>query len=216
MGRTVYSIVLDDAVVTAVDALAHRSGMSRSAMMNRILAEKVSYRTPEQRTRDVLACVERIVGDGFLTEMLPSATAFSAKSALRFKYRPTVKYCVDLTPEEPESFGRLRVSLRTQSAQLLSAMQGFFLFWEALEEKYLAPALGEIPARTGTDRYERLLVRTEEALSETDEGNAIAAYINLMDGLMKAYFEQLGNHGVAKALENYYADRISQPDWILI
>ena len=39
MNKSIYSLVLSDEVVDAVDALARTEGMSRSAMINRILAE---------------------------------------------------------------------------------------------------------------------------------------------------------------------------------
>ena len=38
MGRSVYSVVLDDDVVAALDIAAMRAGTNRSAMMNRLLA----------------------------------------------------------------------------------------------------------------------------------------------------------------------------------
>ena len=54
MNKSVYSIVLSDDVVAQVDRLAYKAGTSRSAMINRILADYVSYVTPEQRLRDIL------------------------------------------------------------------------------------------------------------------------------------------------------------------
>ena len=51
MGNSIYSLVLSDNVVDAVDTLAHSSGLSRSAMINRILAERVALTTPEMRLR---------------------------------------------------------------------------------------------------------------------------------------------------------------------
>ena len=54
MANSVYSIVLNDAVVEAIDRLAYQNGTNRSSMINRILAERVSYTTPEQRIRNIL------------------------------------------------------------------------------------------------------------------------------------------------------------------
>ena len=45
MANSVYSIVLNDAVVEAIDRLAYQNGTNRSSMINRILAERVSYTT---------------------------------------------------------------------------------------------------------------------------------------------------------------------------
>ena len=51
--KSVYSIVLSDRVVEQVDALAYENGMSRSAMINHILAEQLSLTTPEQQMRSI-------------------------------------------------------------------------------------------------------------------------------------------------------------------
>ena len=53
MSKSVYSIVLTDEVVEAVDRLAYQRGTSRSNMIDRILAESVSFMTPQQRMRQV-------------------------------------------------------------------------------------------------------------------------------------------------------------------
>ena len=53
MKRSVYSLVLMDDVVQAVDDLACRLGTSRSNLINQILAERVSLATPEKRMKDV-------------------------------------------------------------------------------------------------------------------------------------------------------------------
>ena len=49
--------MLSEGVVRAVDAEAARLGTNRSALINRILAEYVSYVTPEMRARQILCSV---------------------------------------------------------------------------------------------------------------------------------------------------------------
>ena len=39
MKKTLYSLLLDDGVVREIDRLAHRNGMSRSSLVNQILAD---------------------------------------------------------------------------------------------------------------------------------------------------------------------------------
>ena len=46
MSKSVYSVVLMDDVVDAVDRLAYEAGTNRSNMINRILAEYVQLATP--------------------------------------------------------------------------------------------------------------------------------------------------------------------------
>ena len=47
--KNVYSIVLSSDVVDKIDRLAYERGTNRSNMINQILAEYVSYTTPEKR-----------------------------------------------------------------------------------------------------------------------------------------------------------------------
>ena len=98
MGNSIYSLVLSDEVVDAVDALAHGNGLSRSAMINRILAERVALTTPEMRLQEVLEAVRGAMGDCFvLTEMPGSATinARGLKNVITFseistKFAPAI------------------------------------------------------------------------------------------------------------------------------
>ena len=53
MKKSVYSLVLSDEIVDAVDILAYKNGTSRSAMVNSILANYVSYKTPEMRLGEI-------------------------------------------------------------------------------------------------------------------------------------------------------------------
>ena len=60
MSRSVYSVVLDDDVVAALDIAAMRAGTNRSAMMNRLLAAQLGFATPEERIRKVFDAMEQL------------------------------------------------------------------------------------------------------------------------------------------------------------
>ena len=53
MKKTLYSLLLDDSVVREIDRLAHRNGLSRSALVNQILAEYADMTTPERQIGDI-------------------------------------------------------------------------------------------------------------------------------------------------------------------
>ena len=55
MKKSVYSLVLMDDVVEAIDRMAYSMNTSRSNLINQILAERVSYVTPEMRMRDIFS-----------------------------------------------------------------------------------------------------------------------------------------------------------------
>lgn len=61
MDRNVYSLVLLDDVVNAVDKMAYEKNTSRSNLINQILAEYLSCPTPEMRIKDIFDSVEGII-----------------------------------------------------------------------------------------------------------------------------------------------------------
>ena len=138
MKKSVYSLVLSDDVVAEVDRAAYQNGLSRSAMINQILAEYVSYTTPEQRMREIFSQVERLLTPGgvFQTLLQPSDSMMSLRSALAYKYNPNVRYSVELFPGSPTR-GELRVSLRSQNSALILYLGQFFRLWARIEQAYV-------------------------------------------------------------------------------
>ncbi len=186
--KTLYSLLLDEDVVRAVDQLAHRRGCSRSALVNQLLAEQLDLMTPERRIAEVLRAMESLFRpDPELVPMFsPNALSMSMKSALDYKYRPTVKYEVELYRSGEDSIGELTVSFRTQSAELLSAMGRFFGLWKQLEEAYLAPKLGhEIPSALLEGRFVRRISLPSRDCSAEELAEAISEYVHLFDRLLK-------------------------------
>ena len=127
MKKNLYSLTLSDEVVREVDALAHRLGTNRSALVNRILSEYVSVPTPERRINDIFEAIEALVSPSreLVPFFAPNSQSMSLKSSLAYKYRPTVKYEVDLDGGE-DTLGTLNVVFRTQSAELIAALTDFF------------------------------------------------------------------------------------------
>ena len=92
MNKSVYSRVLSDEIVQEIDRLAYESGASRSAMINQILADFVRYTTPEKRMREVFSAIEQmLIGSVFEPQLQPSESMFSLRSALDYKYNPSVR-----------------------------------------------------------------------------------------------------------------------------
>ena len=94
MSKSVYSVVLMDDVVDAVDRLAYEAGTNRSNMINRILAEYVQLATPEQRMQDIFSSImDAVSGQNALQLMLNASDAMlSMRSAIHYKYNPSMRY----------------------------------------------------------------------------------------------------------------------------
>ena len=97
MKKSVYSLVLMDEVVDQVDRLAYSMHTNRSNMINQILAEYCSMLTPEKRMQTTLTQLERLLDqEGFQAMAQPSGSMLVVRSALNYKYNPSVRYRVEL------------------------------------------------------------------------------------------------------------------------
>lgn len=202
MKKHTYSIVLTDTVVQEVDRLAAQKGTNRSTMMNQILADYFSCKTPEKQMASVFSMIEQQMQNIFRVQLQASDAMISLHSALQYKYRPTVRYRVELLRIPTESsIGWLKISCRTQNQALLHSMQQFFRFWMHLELKTY-PAYQTVPelyVLTENGMVRRLLrhnLETEEAVAD-----AISSYIRQFDRLLKQYFAGLQQQVPAEALQ---------------
>lgn len=201
MSKSIYSLVLDDEVIALIDRQAYAEGQSRSALINRILAERVGYSTNEMQMRDIFRRMEAQLRDTLLPMLAESNdTTYRMRSALSYKYNPTVKYTVALG-RDGVSAGELRAQVRSRSDAFTLMMLQFFRLWEKLEEAYI----GRTDVSFGPNRFSRKLVPHTKSGGkpvDTFDGASVAAYINAFDGAMKAFFDRVDDPAdAAKAAE---------------
>lgn len=208
MKKTLYSLMLSDDVVRAVDELAHSLGTNRSSLINQILADYVSITTPERRINDIFHAVEQMLAPSreLVPFFSPRALTMSLKSSLEYKYRPTVKYEVQLFRSTDEPLGELSVVFRTQSAALIEAMTQFFRLWKHTEDRLLAPLISE---ELDYALYDGKFVRTIAVprgrdVTAEEVAEALSDYIKLFDRLMKGWLS--GRLDANDVQSEYYAD----------
>lgn len=208
MKKTLYSLILNDEVIREVDILAHSMSTNRSNLINQILAEYVSITTPEQRVNNIFTLMEELMAPSreFVPFFAPSGMTMSLKSSLEYKYRPTVKYEVELFRSSVNTLGELSVVFRTQSAALLEDLTAFFRLWKSIEDEYLNPRL-EKPVDYAL--YSGKLVRSIAApigrdCSVDEIAQALSDYIKLFDSQLKAYL--CGRLSAAEVERNYRMD----------
>lgn len=217
MSKSIYSLVLTDEVVDAVDALARSAGMSRSAMINSILAERVAYVTPEMRLREILDSLARSMNGAFMLAEKPTGSTLSARTSLKYRYKPTVKYSVEIFSENGKRAGELKVSFRSQNAALIADLTEFFKCWAGLEQKYIADKINDDILYTIQDgRFSRTLNMPSENISEDELGEAVADYMAMLDGTMKEYFLKLPDtENAALSAEEFYRKEIDEREVII-
>lgn len=212
MKKTLYSLMLSEEVVREVDALAHRMGTNRSALINQILAEYVNYTTPERRINDILSAVEQLMQPSreLVPFFAPNSYSMSLKSSLEFKYRPTVKYEVELYKGGGDSIGALSVLFRTQSQPLIAGMTEFFRLWKRIEDTHLYPVTGaRIEYALYDGKFVRALAAPDRECTSEQLAAAISEYITLFDKLMKGWLSgRLDAHDVEAA---YYSQMRNSP-----
>ena len=141
MKRTMYSLMLSEDVMREIDALAHRMGTNRSNLVNMILAERVEMRTPEQQINDIFSGIEQMLSTSreLIPLLTPNAQRVSVRSNLEYKYRPTLRYEVELANgfAHGEPIGTLSANFRTQSQGLLELLSRFFRCLIRIEDRML-------------------------------------------------------------------------------
>ena len=199
--------MLNEEVVREVDALAHRLGTNRSNLINQILAEYVNYTTPERRINDIFSAIEQLMKPSrdLVPYFAPNAPTISMKSSLEYKYRPTVKYEVELYHTGEKALGELSVIFRTQSASLISALADFFRQWKRIEDirlngKNISYAMYE-------GKFVRSISVPDCDCSSDELAAAISDYIQLLDKAMKGY---LAGRMDVSALDSLYAAFMKQ------
>jgi len=200
--KSLYSLALEDDVIRAVDRLAMAKGMTRSALINAVLAEYASVLTPEEKINRIFRQLDQYMGAHrdivpFLTENRPT---MSLKSSLDYKYRPTIRYEVELFREPGDSIGELRVIFRTQSEQLTRDLTDFFRLWCTLENRTLGPmGRGEITYTLAPGRLTRPLKPREDGQNFEALSRQLGDYISLLDRSLKAYLQASATPGELEA-----------------
>lgn len=209
MDKSIYSLVLSDSVVEAVDELAQSQGLSRSAMVNRILAERVAYTTPEMRLREILAAAQRSMNGVFYLTEQPTGSSLSCRSTLKYRYKPTARYSVEIYSRGGKKVGELKVSFRSQNAKLIDELTEFFGLWAGFEQRYISGRLTQdILYAVENGRFTRTLNMPEEDISDDVLGEAVADYMAMLDSSMKTYFALLPDKdkAAAAAEKSYVGD----------
>ncbi len=210
MKKSVYSLVLSDDIVEAIDRLAYSKGTSRSAMINEILAGAVSYTTPEKRMNDIFGAIESLMeSTAFQIQPQPSDAMLSIRSALKYKYKPVIRYSLELYRSFDKTIGQLKVSFRTQSETLKADLTEFLKLWAELENKYIVKFFPEGISYTIDDGKFTRTFRLPEAIehrSDSEIAKAISEYIKMFDEILKIYFANIENRRLAAKLsiDRYY------------
>jgi len=193
MRKSMYSLMLMDSVVKKIDELAQEKNTNRSNLINQILAEYVSLVTPEKQISEIFSYLDQLFcSKVFSTVQEQCETMMSVKTSLDYKYRPTVKYSIELIKNPKDKFGYLKVIFRTQSKELLDNLQCFFNNFAKLESAYLKSRYNmDIEYSLSGGKFIRSMSMPYGFVVTYDElAKGISNYVAMLDELIKNYLSQ--------------------------
>ncbi len=204
MKKAVYSLVLSEDVVEAVDRMAYARGTSRSNLINQLLAEAVGYVTPERRMADILQTLSEQMTGLFQLQEQATDGLLTIRSPLRYRYKPTIRYRVELSRQPERAVGVIHASFRTQNQSLLDEAERFFTLWSRLECAcgFCQPEDAQVESGCWN---RRIGIRAAQSATAQEIGAAIGQYIKRVDAALKAYFAALPDHNAAAdAVQQYF------------
>lgn len=206
MRKSTYSLILMDDVVREIDALARYQNTNRSNLINQILADYVSLVTPEKRINNIFNYIDGLLGSNTFNSFIePHERTMSVKSSLDYKYRPTIKYEVELYRTADRAIGELKIIFRTQSAELLYRLSDFFRLWTRLEGIYLKDYFKGDPISYSFEngKFTRSIsIPGGREYTNEEIARAISDYIKMFDDIVKGYLS--GSYRSAADMENRY------------
>ena len=205
MGKSVYSIVLDDEVVECVDLAAAKTGESRSQFINRVIAGEVGFATSRQRLDDIIEAIDLCLAKYEKIKMVRrQRAAVDFLSALNYKYSPRIIYSVDFYPGEKKA--KLTIALRTTSIELAALFTEFFENITRLEQEHFQKRFFNV------EDGKVVRIMTFPANVDTKEAaRIITAYVNRFDKLMNEYIstkDETKRRNDLKANFSKYKDEI--------
>lgn len=207
MKKSMYSLMLSEDVVNEIDKIAREQNTNRSNMINQILADYVSLTTPERHVQNIFDIIESMIGGqgNFMLYSQPHDMTMSIKSSLKYHYRPTIRYEVEMYRTPKQTIGQLKIIYRTQSPELLVELTRFFKIWMQLENIYIKHFFAKDAITYGMENGKFLrtfAVPNDSDYTEEQIGNAISQYIATFDEMLKSYLT--GDYATTQDIENRY------------
>lgn len=206
MKKSMYSLMLMDSVVKLVDKEAYLKNTNRSNLINQILASHFNLATPEMQIKEVFSLLcSNIEDNNFRILENPSDYIFAIKSSLDYKYRPTIRYQLELFRQSGDEIGNLTALFRTQSQELIDALALFFEAFVEIEQELC----GFLKTSYSFDglKFKRSIHCNAGAPAEI-LSQELSRYIKMLDTLLKGYLA--GNINTKAEIKKIYSAYLQQ------
>ncbi|BES64705.1 hypothetical protein SANA_11440 [Gottschalkiaceae bacterium SANA] len=192
MSRSLYSLILSDRVVEAIDREAYLQQSNRSRLIERILAEYAGVETKEAQVREMMEEIAKRLSAQKHIQVLPNRETQSLvyQAPIRFKYNPTLRYRLEWQEIDGDHQAVLKIFSRTTSRSLADALETFFLQMNRWETEYVPFMQGENclyrNEGKGTIQFVKILYVGSSAYEEVSR--LISRYLRLLNTAIEQYF----------------------------
>lgn len=225
MAKNMYSLILTDSVIDRVDRLAYERGISRSQMIDHILANAVGFATPEQKMRALVKrTADHISSDasGLQLHIRGDFQGMDATTYVKYKYNPTIKYHVDVYQEDGNMQGTLKISSRSTSSDLRAHLDDFIELFDRIDAdanqlyKLKEQREAEEARNASAQRFART-IQLNKLFADTEDPEQAAPRLSrsiaLLDEAIQYYFASLGNEDeeeLRRKLTELYLRKLSE------
>lgn len=203
MSKSIYSLLLTDDVAEAVGKVAAERNMSRSALIDAVLAEYVGVAHTDKLYRDVWKRMQGLFERMQTMSFVNNAQLSLAQvlTVLPFKYNPKVRYLLELS-DQPHTVCTVTLNTRTQNPSLTAVLDTFYSRLAALEQRYL----DDVGVVYGNGKYTCVLYGDNNDADKV--AVEITEYVVTLDGMLRAYIG--GDGELADKLFAEYVERHNQ------
>lgn len=197
MGSGIYSLGVKDELIERVDSLTRKRNMSRSQIINEIIAEYFNVITPEYKINQVMDLVAKEIRMSDFLQYLSEAkgSSIQCRASIRYKYNPKIRYMLELSGKEKDKLATLNIISRTQREDFFNYLVDFLKIIMLIERKSYS-GFSKYSIKNGefiTDgkkfSIDFYYDWTKEHLSIEDISSYLADYIRMIHKAMNAYFE---------------------------
>ncbi len=192
MSRSLYSLILSDAVVEAIDREAYHQQCNRSRLIERILAEYTGVETREAQVREMMDEIARLLSVQKHIQVLPNRETQSLvyQAPIRFKYNPTLRYRLEWREMNGEHQAVLKIFSRTTSRPLADALEAFFLNMNRWEAAYVPFMQGKnrLYRNEGKGTIQFVKILYAGSLAHEEVSQLISRYLKLLNTAIERYF----------------------------
>lgn len=218
MRKSLYSLILFDDVVDAVDRMAYEKNMNRSQLINEILARQVGLLTPEQRVNKIISKIIEMVNkeESLQVKVQSDSGNLQFGTFLRYKYKPSIKYAFDFYTKDNERYAMLKVVSRTKSPELCAHLRNFFSILAKIDrnrfnELHSKEVITCIPDDSN-NRFSREFLSgiSIEGIRDEEIAEYLTRYLVMLDESLKYYFSHIDNlQNAAKQIDGIYLKHMS-------